>query len=96
MNVVPLFGLLLTGAGWMLTLMTATAMLSGSYEARTCQTECVQTLFFSGMAAGLLGLLLGLIAIRMSTGRALSQVVLWLAVPLCAIFAAIFLIGTLA
>ena len=96
MNIASLPALLLTLAGWVLTAMSAAAMLSGPYDGRTCQTECVQTLFFSGMATGILGLVLGIVGLRLASGRRLSQVVLWLAGPLCAIFAALFLIGNLA
>lgn len=96
MNVASLPAILLTLAGWTLTALSAAAMLSGPYDGRTCQTECVQTLFFSGMATGVLGLILGIVGLRFATGRRLSQVSLWLAGPLCAIFAALFLIGNLA
>ncbi|QGU32370.1 hypothetical protein [Thermochromatium tepidum] len=96
MNVASLPAILFTLAGWALTVLSAAAMLSGPYDGRTCQTECVQMLFFSGMVAGVLGLILAIVGLRFVVGRRLSQVTLWLAGPLCAIFAAILLIGILA
>lgn len=96
MKALSLPGLLLSIVGWVLTVMVATHILSGPYEARECQTSCVQTLFASGFGAAALALLLGLIAFWRASDRRLSAVVLFLSVPLFAIFAGIVGIGVLA
>ncbi|QIK37097.1 hypothetical protein GWK36_02740 [Caldichromatium japonicum] len=88
--------ILLALAGWALIASSAVAMLSGPYEGRTCQTECVQWLFFSGTGSAVLGLILGIIGLRLAQGYRLSQVALWIAGPLCAIVLTIVLIGNLA
>ncbi len=96
MNVFSLLALLLTIAGWVLTLITGVTLLSGPYEERICHTACVQVIFFSGVAAGAVGLLLGLVSLLRSSTRKFSYLVLALAIPLCAIFAMLILIGSLA
>lgn len=82
--------------GWALTVAVTNVMLSGPFEARECQTPCVQTLFFSAVAAGALGLILAVFAFRRADRGTLEALALVVSGPLCAIFAALILIGTLA
>jgi hypothetical protein len=93
MNLVALSALLLTVAGWVLTILTAMNLLSGQFDDRTCQTGCVQILFFSGVAAGVAGLVLSAIGLRRPEGRMMSVAALLLALVLCAIFAVLFIAG---
>ncbi len=96
MNLAAIPAFLLALSGWVLIVSSAVAMLSGPYEGRSCQTTCVQWLFFSGTGAALLGLILGIIGLRLAARQRLSQAALWLAGPLCAIVLTIILIGNLA
>lgn len=73
--------------------MTGMNLLSGYLEDRTCQTDCVRSLFYYAIAAGVSGLLLSFVALIRPHGRGLSVLALLLALPLCAIFATLFLIG---
>ena len=93
MNLIALSALLFTAAGWALTALTVMNLLSGHFDDRTCQTGCVQALFFSSVAAGVAGLVLGGVGLRRSDGRILSAVALLLALVLCGIFAVLFIAG---
>jgi hypothetical protein len=93
MNVPALIALLLTLAGWVLTALTTVNLLSGHFDDRTCQTACVQMLFFSGVAAGVSGLVVSGLALRRPEGRIISVLTLLLALALCAIFAVLFIAG---
>ena len=96
MKYAPIAALLLAILGWALTAVTTTNLLSGHFDERTCQTACVQALFFGGVAAGVISLILGVIGLTRSEGRALTYLALLLAVPLCGIFAGLILIGNFA
>lgn len=93
MNLLALFALLLTITGWIFTALTVTNMLSGHFDDRTCQTDCVQMLFFSAVASGVAGLVLSGISLSRPHGRILSVTALLMALTLCAIFATLFIVG---
>jgi hypothetical protein len=93
MNLAALSALLLSVAGWALTVLTAMNLLSGHFDDRTCQTGCVQMLFFSSVAAGVGGLVLSVVGLRRPEGRIMSVAALLMALVLCAIFAVIFIAG---
>ena len=63
MKPTSLLALLLAAAGWVLMIAAATNMLSGHFDTRSCQTDCVSSLFWGAAAAGGLGLLLSVIAL---------------------------------
>ena len=96
MNLLPLSALLLTLTAWILTALTGMNLLSGHFEDRTCQTDCVRTYFFSGVATGVGGLVLSGLSLMHPQGRILGLTALALALGLCAIFAALFVIGNFA
>jgi hypothetical protein len=96
MKYAPIAALLLAILGWALTAVTTIHLLSGHFDERTCQTACVQAYFFSGVAAGVVSLILGLVGLTRPGGRVLTYLALLLAVPLCAVFAGLFLIGNFA
>jgi hypothetical protein len=96
MNPLGLLALLLTISGWVLVSLTGMHLLSGYMESRSCQTDCVQTLFYAAIALGAVGLLLSFAALIRPRGRSLSVLSLLLALPLCAIFTTLFLIGNYA
>jgi len=96
MNPLALLALIMAVAGWVLTVMTGTNLLSGYLEDRTCQTDCVQSLFYAAVAVGAAGLLLSLLALMRARGRVLSVLSLILALPLCGIFATLYIVGNYA
>jgi hypothetical protein len=94
MKAAPLLGLVLTLGGWILLVATGTNVLSGPFEGRTCQSDCVQTLFYAAVAVGFSGLIVAAIAaLRKQTRGLIAYGALLLALALCAIFAALILIG---
>lgn len=94
MRTIALIALLLAVAAWVLTGMTTVNILSGPFEGRACQTDCVSTLFWAGVGTGVVALLLGLIGVIRPGARVLGSISLLLAVPLCGIFAVLIIIGT--
>jgi len=92
----PWLALPLTIAAWVLTVLTGEALLSGPYEDRTCQTECVKTLFFSGLGVTIGAVVLAALALIGSNSRVLTFAILGLAAPLAAVYATIILVGNLA
>ena len=96
MNLLALLALLLTLTAWVLTTLTGMNLFSGYSADRTCQTDCIKMFFFSGVATGVGGLVLSGLSLLSPQGRILSWSALLLAVGLCAIFVALFLIGTFA
>jgi hypothetical protein len=93
MNLLALFAILLTLAGWVLTALTGMNLLSGHFDGRTCLTDCVQMLFFSAVATGVAGLVLSGLSLLSTKGRVLSWVGLLMALALCSIFAVLFITG---
>lgn len=84
--------------GWLMIFYIGSVLLSGTAPAeRSCQTACIQTLFFSGFGVGALALVFaGVAMLKAAAGRVLSYGALLLALPLFAVYAGIVLIGNLA
>ena len=93
MNILALLAILLTIIGWILMGMTGINLLSGSFEGRSCQTDCVQMLFFSAVALGVIGLILSAISLRKPKGRIFSIIALLLSLGLCGVFGMLFVAG---
>lgn len=93
MKAIALIALLLGLAGWALFMLTGMNLLSGPLEERTCQTACVQTYFFAAVAAGLIGFALGALATLRPPSRVIGVASLVLTLPLCGVFATLFVIG---
>ncbi|NEV61907.1 hypothetical protein [Thiorhodococcus minor] len=96
MKALSLPSLTLGVTGWGLTVAVTMVMLSGPFETRTCHTSCVQTLFFSAVAAGVVGLILAVVAFGRADRGRLEALALLVSGPLCAVFAALIFIGMLA
>jgi len=95
-KVLPLFALLFAITGWILIGWTTVILLSGDDEGRTCYTDCVQMIFFSGLGAIVVALVVDGFALKYSDARALIYTGLGLAAPLGLIYATLILIGVLA
>lgn len=93
MKIIATLSLVLGLIAWVLMALTITNLLSGSLEARSCQTACVQSYFFSAAAAGYAAFLMGLVATFKEHTRVPGFAALVLVAPLCAIIAGLFLIG---
>ena len=93
MNIFAWLGLLLAGAAWILFGVMGVNLLSGYMDQRTCQTDCVQNLFFLSMAAGGAGLLLSGIAVLQKTGRVLGLLALIMSLGLGAVFVTLYVAG---
>lgn len=96
MKVLPLFALLFALIAWILTGWSTMAMLSGDDEARTCYTDCLQVLFFSGIATIVIALVLDGLALKYAKAPVLTYIGLALTIPLAMIYAGLILIGNLA
>ena len=86
---------LLSFASWAFLGLTATNLLSGYFEDRTCLTDCVKTYYFSAAGLGFIGALAAAIAwLRSGFSGGLFLALVITALPF-AIVAGIFTIGTL-
>lgn len=83
---------------WALTVFIGSVLLSGTaLEDRSCQTACIQMLFFSGFGIGALALILAVVAVsKQAVARVLSYTALILAFPVFAVYAGIVVIGNVA
>lgn len=90
--------LVLAVVAWAFTVYITAVMLSGTPIAeRSCQTGCVQVLFFSGLGLGAVALILsGLAVLRYRRARLLSILSLLLGGSVFAVLAGVMLIGILA
>ena len=86
--------IVLSLAGWLFISLTATNILSGPFEGRTCLTDCVKTYFFSAIGLGVAGFIAALIAVWKSKDMT-SYIALAISGALCMIFATLFVIGNL-
>lgn len=83
-------------AGWVLVIVSAMQLLSGTFDTRSCQTGCVSIIFWLSVAAGVAGLLLGLMSLFANFHNTYARISVILGLPLCAIFAGLILIGQFA
>ncbi|MCG7899897.1 MAG: hypothetical protein JAY99_01205 [Candidatus Thiodiazotropha lotti] len=82
-------------ASWGFLIMTFVNLLSGHFDTRTCQTECVSNYYFISAAFGLAAVALATFSVIRS-GFTLGQIISWLfAVSPIAIVMAIFTVGYL-
>ena len=54
-----LLSLLSAVAAWSLAVVLVMQLLSGNFETRTCQTECVQNIYWTSLGLCALGLVVG-------------------------------------
>lgn len=87
--------LLLSFASWAFLGLTATNLLSGYFEDRTCLTDCVKTYYFAAAGLGFIGILAaGTAWLRSGFSGGLFLALVVTALPF-AIVAGIFTIGNL-
>ena len=92
------FALVLAVVGWVLTLYIGSVLLSGTALAeRSCQTGCIQVLFFSALGVGAVAFILAGVAVfKQTTARVLSYASLVLAAGVLGITGGTAVIGILA
>lgn len=95
MNIISYAGLSAGLAGWVLLAQTFTNLLSGYLDDRTCQTACVQQLYYYAVAAGITGIVLSILSLGLSGARAINLIALIIALPLVAVFVALYVMGNL-
>lgn len=90
--------LILAVVGWALTVYVGSVLLSGTTLAeRSCQTGCIQVLFFSTLGVGAAAFILAGVAVwKQKTARVLSYTSLILAAGVLGINGGIVVIGVLA
>ena len=59
-----ILSLLSAVAAWSLAVVLVMQLLSGNFEARTCQTDCVQNIYWVSFSLCVLGLIVGLVFIK--------------------------------
>lgn len=64
MKILGVLGLLVGLAAWGYAALMGVNLLSGSMEARTCKTECIQSYFFISGGLAFIALLLGGMSLR--------------------------------
>jgi hypothetical protein len=98
MKIAAAIALVLAVIGWGLTFYIGNTMLSGIPLAeRSCQTACVQGLFFFGFGLGAVALGVAAMTLIKKGGlQVVNLVALILALPLFAVYAGIVVIGKLA
>ena len=55
-----LLPLLFAVAAWSLAIALVIQLLSGNFETRTCQTDCVQNIYWASLSLCVIGLIVGL------------------------------------
>jgi hypothetical protein len=91
-----LLALALTVVALVLTIVTAAQLFSGTFDSRSCQTSCVNIIFWPGVVAGVAGFLLGLVSLaknRLSMAARLSVI---LGLGLCGFYASLLVVGNFA
>jgi len=85
----PIFATL----AWVLAVVLVMQLLSGDFAGRSCQTECVQNIYWASLGFCLLGLAWGLLVVRKPRPRwvVLSNVAL---LPLLLMYLTVMAIGT--
>jgi uncharacterized membrane protein len=95
MKAIAPLSLLLSLAGWALIALTAMNLLSGHLDDRSCQTDCVQGYFFAAVGVGIAALIAGLVSLLKPGKKIMGYLALALSLPLCLIFAGLYVIGHL-
>lgn len=80
--------------GWALAIFLGTQLLSGTFDGRTCQTTCVNILFWMSFAIAIIGLIFSVGGISVGNSSWVKTLSLLALVALCGIYITTMLIGT--
>ena len=78
---------------WGFTIALVYTMLSGTFDTRTCQTACVQTLFWTAFALSVVGVAYGLFSLSGGEKRGVATTSVIASSILLIIFATTMVIG---
>lgn len=79
--------------GWVLTIALTYHLLSGTFDARTCQTTCVSTLYWVSLALAIGGVVTGLMGMGKGEGNGFGALILLLGLALLGILGGVMLVG---
>ena len=96
MKLVAPIALVIGIVAWVFMALTAMNVLSGHLDTRTCQTDCVQTYFYTAAALGLVGTLTAVFAYLKTEAKILSIGAFLAAGSVCGLVAGLFVIGNFA
>ncbi|MEM7401141.1 MAG: hypothetical protein AAF304_04240 [Pseudomonadota bacterium] len=85
--------LLCAVASWALAIFLGTQLLSGTFEGRTCQTSCVQTVFWISFTVAIIGLIFSIGGISIGKSNWVKMLSLFALVGLSGIYITTMLIG---
>lgn len=85
--------LLCAVASWALAIFLGIQLLSGTFEGRTCQTSCVQTVFWISFAVAIIGLIFSIGGISIGKSNWVKMLSLFALVGLSGIYITTMLIG---
>jgi hypothetical protein len=79
---------------WALAVFLGTQLLSGTFDGRSCQSSCVNILFWMSFAIATIGLIFSIGGISLGTSSWLKSLSLLALIGLSSIYIATMLIGT--
>ncbi|MCZ6566640.1 MAG: hypothetical protein O6852_11065 [Gammaproteobacteria bacterium] len=79
---------------WALAVFLGTQLLSGTFDGRSCQSSCVNILFWMSFAIAAIGLIFSIGGISLGTSSWLKSLSLLALIGLSSIYIATMLIGT--
>ncbi len=78
---------------WALAIFLGTQLLSGTFDERTCQTLCVQTLFWISFAIAIIGLIFSIGGVSVGKSNWIKIISLLALIGLSGIYITTILIG---
>lgn len=79
---------------WALAMFLGTQLLSGTFDGRSCQSLCVNVLFWMSFAIAAIGLIFSMGWISLGASSWIKSLSLLALIGLCVIYIATMLIGT--
>ena len=79
---------------WTLAIFLGVQLLSGTFDGRTCQTTCVNLVFWTSFAIAAIGLIFSVGGISIGNSSWIKTLSLLALVGLCGIYVTTMLIGT--
>ncbi len=79
---------------WALAIFLVTQLLSGTFDTRTCQTTCVNVLFWMSFAIAVIGLVFSIGGISIGQSSRIKTISILALLGLCGIYATTMFIGT--
>lgn len=93
MKLNTIISLLCAVVSWALAIFLGIQLLSGTFEGRTCQTSCVQTVFWISFAVAVIGLIFSIGGISIGKSNWVKTLSLFALVGLSGIYITTMLIG---